>query len=332
MTAQSPQMTTSADSSVLSNQATHPASIAVCVYTEERLPTLRCAIAAVQSQMGSEDELVVVVDHNDQLLERCRAELRDCRVIPNCHRRGLSGSRNTAIDDANGSIVIFIDDDAVPRSGWLEGLRAPYADARVYGVGGLTMPRWLGVKPRWFPEEFLWVVGCSHLGLPPDRHHIRNLTGANMSFRRDICQDLGGFAESMGRVGERLRGCEETEFSIRLSQANPSAVLLYDPAAQVDHFLALERSSIAYFARRCWGEGISKAEVSRRVGRSSALSSERHYASRVLTRGLWHGARDTARGDLWGAARSIVILLGLAVTSAGYCAGSVSLAIRQPSS
>jgi len=307
-----------------------PATVVVCVYTEDRWVTLSDAVEAVQQQMISDDELLVIVDHNDALLTRCRRGLDSCRVIPNRHSRGLSGARNTAIEEACGSIVIFIDDDAVPQEGWLNALRSPYADEAIYGVGGITTPRWPRSQPRWFPDEFLWVVGCSHLGLPPDRHAIRNLTGANMSFRKSVCRDLGGFAESMGRVGDRPLGCEETELSIRLTKENPDAVLLYEPAAQVQHFLALERSSVTYFARRCWGEGLSKAELARRVGRSSALSAERHYASRVLTRGVWHGVRTTLRGDAWGLARSAAILFGLAVTSAGYCVGAASSCANWP--
>ncbi len=303
----------------LSNSVT----VVVCAYTRDRWATLRNAIDAALHQITGEDELLVVVDHNEALFERCREHVGNFTVLSNRHNRGLSGARNTALDEAQGSIVVFLDDDAIPLEGWLDALRAPYADKQVYGVGGLARPRWFAGQPRWFPEEFLWVVGCSHRGLPAGSHPVRNLVGANMSFRKCAFEVVGGFAEQLGRTGERLLGCEETEFSIRLTQAKPNAIILHEPASQVEHHVTRQRASLSYFLRRCWAEGLSKAEVARRVGRSRALSTERDYAFRVLPRGIWTGLRDSITGDLWGAARSVTILLGLATTAAGYCIGTV---------
>lgn len=302
-------------------------TVVVCAYTLDRWVTLRRAIDAALLQINTGDELLVVIDHNDELLARCRKYADDFTVLPNRHNRGLSGARNTALDAARGSIVVFLDDDAIPLDGWLEALRAPYADERVYGVGGLARPRWPDGQPGWFPEEFFWVVGCSHRGLPSGRHPVRNLLGANMSFRKSAFDHVGGFAEQLGRIDGRLHGCEETEFSIRLAQAHPDAIILYEPSSQVEHHVARQRGSPDYFLRRCWAEGISKADVSRRVGRSAALSTERHYTLRVLPRGIWSGLHDSAAGDFWGAARSLAIVLGLVATTAGYCAG----VIRRPS-
>jgi glucosyl-dolichyl phosphate glucuronosyltransferase len=293
-------------------------TIVVCTHDHSRWPTLERTIRAATGQMRFDDELLVVVDYNDSLLKRCRDNLDGCILIPNRHHRGLSGARNTGLEEAHKPIVAFIDDDAVPLPGWLESLRTPYSDMRVLGVGGLTIPLWLEGQPGWFPEEFLWVVGCSYRGLPDYQHQVRNLIGANMSFRKSVFGHVGGFVETMGRVGGRPLGCEETEFSIRLTQAAPSAILLYHPAAQVEHYIPRQRSRLRYFVRRCWAEGVSKAEVSRRVGSSDALSTERNYVLRVLPKGFWQGLHDAATGDIQGVARSIAILLGVVVTAAAY--------------
>jgi glycosyltransferase involved in cell wall biosynthesis len=311
------------DSSSVRQSRTGSVTAVVCVYNEARWVSLSQTIEAVQNQIRCDDEFLVIVDHNDALLARCRAQFAALRVIANHHTRGLSGARNTAIEDARGSIIAFIDDDATPLDGWLDALRAPYADESIYGVGGLSTPHWVTGQPAWFPQEFLWVVGCSHLGLPPYPQAVRNVVGANMSFRKSAFDNVGGFAEHMGRIGEQLNGCEETEFSIRLTQANPGAIILYEPSSQVEHHLAPQRASLRYFIRRCWAEGLSKSEVSRRVGKSSGLSAERRYTSRVLPRGIRRGLVDSISGDLWGTARSAVILLGLFVTAAGYGAGTL---------
>ena len=302
---------------------TSSVTIVICCYTSDRWVTLRGAIEAALDQISVGDELLVVVDHNDALLELCRQRFGESMVIPNRHNSGLSGARNTGLEKARGSIIAFLDDDAVPLDGWLDALRASYSDEHVYGVGGFVKPHWCGRRPRWFPEEFLWVVGCSHRGLPPDRGPVRNVIGANMSFRKAAFTGAGEFAEPVGRIGKRPFGCEETEFSIRLQKANPGLIIVYEPSSRVEHHVPQSRASLDYFVRRCWAEGLSKAEVSRRVGPSRALSVERSYASRVLPRGILKGFCDGVIGDLWGVARAATIVLGLAITTTGYAIGTV---------
>ena len=134
-------------------------TVVICAYTSDRWIVLRRALEAVRGQIRSRDEVILVIDHNEALLARCRDTLSDVTIIPNVNKPGLSGARNTALGAARGSIIVFLDDDAVPSDGWLDALRAPYADSRVYGVGGVARPRWQQSRPRWFPDEFLWVVG-----------------------------------------------------------------------------------------------------------------------------------------------------------------------------
>jgi glycosyltransferase involved in cell wall biosynthesis len=311
-----------AENCMSTDDVTNSATVVICAYTEDRWITLQRALTVVMEQISCYDELLVVVDHNEALLARCRESFGDFKILPNRHQRGLSGARNTALEVAQGSIVVFLDDDAVPLEGWLDALRAPYIDKHVYGVGGLARPCWLRSQPRWFPKEFLWVVGCSHSGVPTDLRPVRNLVGANMSFRKAAFDHVGGFAEHLGRVGERMLACEETEFSIRLTQRNPDAIILYEPSSQVEHHMSQQRTSMRYFLKRCWGEGISKARVSRHVGRASALSSERHYVLRVLPKAILNGINDSAAGDIWGAARSVAIVAGFVATTVGYCAGT----------
>ena len=108
-----------------------------------------------------------------------------------------------------------------------------------------------------------------------------------------------------------------------LDSTHPSqscAIILHEPASKVVHHVTKQRASLGYFVRRCWAEGISKAEVARRVGRSRALSTERQYCPGVAQRDRT-GFHDSVTGDPWGAGRSLMIILGLATTAAGYCVG-----------
>lgn len=297
-------------------------STVVCAYSLDRWPDLVQAVLSLQQQEPDPPEIVVVVDHNDALLERVRARLPGVKVVPNRHVRGLSGARNSGIEAASGEIVAFLDDDAVADPDWLERLGAHYADPGVLGVGGAVIPRWAGGRrPRWFPPEFGWVVGCSYVGQPTQLASVRNLIGANMSYRREVLERAGSFREGIGRIGRRPLGCEETELSIRALRRFPEGRVLYDPAARVGHSVPRSRQTVRYFLERCYAEGLSKALVTRLVGAGRGLSSERTYTLHVLPRGVLIGLRMAARGHVSGLGRALAIVVGLGVTTIGYLVG-----------
>ena len=301
-------------------------SVVTCTYSASRTTQLLRLIEALRAQAVTADELIVVVDHNDALLASVRSSLPDVTVVANRHERGLSGGRNTGLDLARGDIVAFIDDDAVPAPGWLDGIAAGYDDPAIMGVGGPVEPAWDGEAPRWFPAEFGWVVGCGYVGLPSASASVRNLIGCNMSFRRAILEPGDTFRIELGRVGLAPVGCEETEFCIRLSRRRPGGVLRYDPQARVRHDVPKNRMTWSYFRSRCYFEGMSKARVARLVGADIALSSERAYVARTLTAGVKRNVFESLRGDAWGFARATAILTGLAATTLGYIACRVQLA------
>jgi glycosyltransferase involved in cell wall biosynthesis len=299
---------------------TAPVSVVVCAYTERRWEALTEAIDSIARQVPAARETIVVVDHNDTLLTRARAAFPGARVVSNPGVRGLSGARNAGIQAATGEIIAFLDDDAAAEDAWLAALTEPFCDPEVIAAGGLAVPAWESARPAWLPEEFLWVVGCSYRGLPDGVSQIRNPIGANMAFRRAVLIASGGFADGIGRVGRLPLGCEETELSIR-ARALTGGRILHLPKSRVSHRVTVDRLTWTYFRRRCWAEGLSKAAVRRCVGSDSALASERGYVLRTLPSGVLRCARAFLAGEAAGAARAAAIVLGLAITSAGYLWG-----------
>jgi glucosyl-dolichyl phosphate glucuronosyltransferase len=300
------------------------ASVILCAYTEQRWDDLLAAVESVQSQTVAPLEIIVVIDHNPRLLERSRAALEGVKVIPNQQERGLSGARNTGIQAARGALLAFMDEDAAAEPDWLENLLHHYGESRVSGVGGAIRPLWVSGKPGWFPAEFNWVVGCTYRGMPRQASTVRNLIGANMSYRREVFRRVGGFTNGMGRIGTRPLGCEETELCIRAGQAMPGTQFIYEPLAVVHHRVPASRANWRYFFSRCFSEGLSKAQVASMVGSGQGLSSERSYTFRTLPLGVLAGIRDALfRGDLSGLGRAAAIISGLVVTTAGYVFGTI---------
>lgn len=299
-------------------------SVVICAYDDGRWDQLVAAVASADAQVHAADEVVVVVDHNPTLLRRAREELAGARIVPNRACQGLAGARNSGITAAGGDIVVFLDDDAAAEPEWLGRLLEPYADPSVAGVGGRIVPAWQPARPRWWPEEFDWVVGCTYRGMPEEQAPVRNLIGCNMSFRREVFERVGAFTEGIGRVGTRPVGCEETELCIRLTQGWPGMSIVYEPAAIVHHHVPASRASWSYFRRRCFAEGQSKARVTTSVGAGDALSSERQYVLRTLGGGMARGIGAAAHGDAGGLGQAASIAAGVAIAAAGYADGTLS--------
>ena len=303
-------------------------SVVICAYTCDRWDDTLAAVASVRSQTTAPEEIVVAVDHNPDLFSRLHTALPDVTVVENQHQRGLSGGKDTGVEVTSSDVVAFLDDDAVAHPDWLRHFRDAYTDDSIVGVGGTTLPRWETARPRWFPEEFDWVLGCTFTGREPGP--VRNLLGGNASFRREVFSVAGGFPSHIGRTSAQSRplGCEETEFCIRVRQHRPDWTYFFEPRAVIWHRVGAERERFAYFRSRCFAEGLSKAAVTRSVGVADGLSAERKYITRTLTRGVARGLGDALRGDRAGIEHSCAISVGLLATAAGYARGGAPLRRR----
>ena len=172
-------------------------------------------------------------------------------------------------------------------------------------------------------------MGCTYEGMPTTIAPVRNVIGANMSFRRSTLERVGGFVHGVGRGLGRPMGGEETELSIRASRDDPSAVILYVPDASVRHHVPAGRANLRYFLRRCYAEGLSKATVTRLQGAGAALASERRHAMVTLPKAALRDLAGSIRHlDPSLAGQSAAITLGLATTTFGYVVGSVGAKIR----
>lgn len=298
-------------------------SIVICCYTAKRWDQIVLAVESALAQRDTASEVIVVVDHNESLLERASQSLSSVQVIANAGEQGLSGARNTGLMAASGDVVVFLDDDAIAQPQWHARLLAAYTDDNVLGVGGAAVPLWEVGAPRWWPAEFLWVVGCTFRGQPTSLSEVRNLMGCNMSVRGDVLMAVGGFDSGLGRTVDSPLGGEETEMCIRALQRFPEGRFLFEPEAVVEHLVPAERGTWSYFFARCRAEGLSKARVARRVGSGAALVEETAYTWRVLPAGALRALADGVRGDVGGFGRAIAITSGLLATAVGFLGARV---------
>lgn len=295
-------------------------TVIVCAYTLDRWALLNESLQSVRRQDREPQEVILCIDHNVALYERCVEELAPAfadapwtfRVIQNEYETRLGGARTSAAQIATGDVLAFLDDDATASPSWLRYLTKPYGDPTVTAVGGAPLAKFESARPRWFPYECHWIFGCAYRGLPKRLGPIDHLIGANMSIRREALLGWGGFHSD---------NHDDMDLSHRtIHQYGPRA-LLYEPDAVVHHFVPTARLTWSYFWRRCFFVNRGKVQAFRDMDQASNVRAELRFASRSLSRALVTEGRAFLGGDLYGPVRYLALVGALALGGAGAVAG-----------
>jgi GT2 family glycosyltransferase len=211
-------------------------SLSVCVVTYERPEFMQRCLRSLEDGLDAEAQVVVVDASSEDRGELARG-IRPSVVY--VHAPQLAGwmtrSRNEALRWVNGEIVSFLDDDVVLRPGWQLGVLEAFADPTVAAVAGRTCNGVAGEESYDLPIGRLQPDGTltdgfasRTVGIVEVDHGI----GANMSFRRSMLAELGGFRDDY--PGTALR--EDTDMFLRIRALGGRVV--FAPDAAVDHLPA----------------------------------------------------------------------------------------------
>lgn len=248
------------------------ASIVVCTYNRaESLRDTLVALRALNSPPGCEWE-VVVVDNNSK--DTTRAVVEQAQVDwPRLRyefepEQGLSAARNHGISSARGATIMFTDDDVLPEPDWLAATLAGLERHRADACGGYIAPIWESPPPPWLTQRF-----HGFLAVRTDRNDDYVMTpdsalpfGANIAFRRDVFDRVGGFDTQRGRKGLVLAGGEDGEMFERILAAGLKVVFL--GGSRVHHKVEAFRLTKRYFRR--W-----RFQASRNIAQTQGLSGGR---------------------------------------------------------
>ena len=297
-------------------------SVVICAYTQDRWWQLKKSVASVEAQTSPPTEIIVCIDHNEELLRKSEEYFVEGRpdartpliVLANKYDGRLGSARNTAAELARGEVLAFLDDDAAAAADWLDRLIAPYDDERMGAVGGAPLPVFEARRPRWFPHEFDWVFGCAYRGLPLTRAPVAHLIGANMSARRSALMEVGGFHSD---------DHDDMDMCHRIAHARQKVV--YEPLAVVYHFVPATRTTWHYFWRRCYLVNQGKVEAFASMQDASNLAAELNFVTRTLTTGVLTEIRHVAQGDLYGFVRVGAMIAGISLAGLGHLSGRLRL-------
>jgi glycosyltransferase involved in cell wall biosynthesis len=257
---------------------------------ERTLPTVLSAYEALFEPAGGWNLVVVDNDSSDgtpDVLSRFSSVLP--MTVLKCCARGKNRALNFGLQAVKGDLVVFTDDDAVPRRNWLQELRHA-ADHQVEFdlFGGTILPRWERTPEQW---HLHWVQqGPVYTLTDPNQPEgpmpARNAWGPNMAVRARVFEAGHRFEESIGPMaGVSYRMGSETEFTRRMESAGFRAWFV--PAAIVEHMIRsfqMERQWVLARATR-YGKGLCYRNA------DELLSGARFQ---VLPRHQWRKIAETA--------------------------------------
>jgi glycosyltransferase involved in cell wall biosynthesis len=270
--------------------------ISVIVPTRNRADLLRTAVESLDCQTLSKNEFEVIVvdngstDHTADLAFSLGEKWKNLRYVRE-PRPGLHEGRHRGLKEANGDVLVYIDDDIRATPSWLEAIAENFADPGVAMVGGNNYPDFRGLIPGWL--EKLWArpamggqgIGyLSILSLPDGRREMSPylVWGCNFSIRKQVVLDAGGFhPDSVPRELIRFRGDGETHVSRYVLENKLRCN--YDSRASVYHAVTRERMSFGYFRQRAFNQGVSDSYTRLRDSSTHrSLTDYRMIANRLL--------------------------------------------------
>jgi glycogen synthase len=176
-------------------------SFSVVINTDGRRSLLKRTLDCLQYLDYENFEVCVVYGPTDDGTKEYLASCGHNIKLAACPVRNLSRSRNIGIAMADGDVVAFIDDDAVPEREWLTDLAKSYADPSVGAAGGFVydntgvafQAKYVTTNRRAYPDGH-WSEPTRHLNFPYSLDYP-HLLGTNCSFRTSVLLEIGGFDE-----------------------------------------------------------------------------------------------------------------------------------------
>ena len=186
-------------------------------------------------------------------VQRLEAQSFDAYEVIICDESPVTAARNEGIRRASTDKLVFLDDDSLPRPGYLQHACDILETEAAYA--GRTVHPFDDVFARHFTNHYDWGE---------DPCYVDHFWGCNMGVHRQVFETVGGWDEQMGwgheekELARRVRA----EFGIRY---DPNLVVEHPYASSVADYwkkqYKLERNS-PYYWSKC---GISRAEQAKSV-------------------------------------------------------------------
>jgi len=230
-------------------------SIIICTYN--RCDSLKDVLNSLNSQVsfgsGRVEALVVDNNSNDRTREMVEETSRDF-PIPLRYvfelRQGISLARNRGVEESQGDILVFADDDVILEKDWVINILDLCQRHHFAAAGGRVLPLYPPDTPDWVLSNRDILRGpvlCHDFGpeIKPYDKNMDPFVGANLIVLRTTFEEFGLFNTDIVR-GQDTMG-EDTELFLRL--AKKGKCLIYCGSVCLKHKADPKRMNLKYLAR-----------------------------------------------------------------------------------
>lgn len=237
--------------------------VSIVIPTRNGLEILRQCLRALRANTPPGYEVIVVDDGSSDGTCDALATVPGLRLIRLAGNVGFSLACNAGARPARAPLVLFLNNDTVPLSGWLEPMlaaleRSPRVDVvgsrLLYPRVGLVQHAGIDLRADGLPYSRLRFEPSDAPEVNEDRI-LPAVTGACLLIRRRLFEKLGGFDE------EFRNGYEDVDLCLRAREAGflsfyCSASILLHYESVSEGRLDSESANVEIFLRR-WGSRAS---------------------------------------------------------------------------
>jgi GT2 family glycosyltransferase len=207
------------------------------------IPTLNREEILLKTLKGiaglSGDFEVLVVDQSDTPVKEDLLKSIDQRIrLVYLKEKGLPNARNIGANEADGEILIYLDDDVeIQNLDFIEAHLQNYEDSLVGAVAGRVRQPWEkspGGRIGGIRTPLLIVGGSFNL---EKKQKVTNMIGCNFSIRKSLVRELGGFDSNF--LGSA--NLEESDMAIRVTRSGYK--IIFEPQAYLHH-LAWQKGGV----------------------------------------------------------------------------------------
>lgn len=210
-------------------------SVVVITYNNFNL-TVQCVNSILRNTTWPNYQLIVVDNGSDDgtcdYLERLRQEVPSVKIILNPENRGFAAANNQGLREANGDILLLLNNDTVVPKGWLDPLVHHLRDSSIGLVGPVTnaVGNEAKIKVSYTDiqqmQDFADGYTEAHKGRLFD---ISMLAMFCVAFRRDVLDEVGFLDEAFG-----IGMFEDDDYSRRVQASGYRTVCAED--AFIHHY------------------------------------------------------------------------------------------------
>lgn len=243
----------------------------ICICTRNRYQSLKKTIENLAFHIASLKKYkqvfeIIIVDNNSE--DKTKETVHKMQRILNInikyikeYKIGISFARNTAIKEAMGNIIIFLDDDMLVDKKWFISVfreLKKHPDAAVIGgktitTSPITVAKWQ--KLLELPKSYLWPLGILDLGIKEKRMHTAFVLPLPHIIRKKYLKVIGVYDTNFANAEKPVPifGCEDLDFIQRVIDLK--LPVYYTPTISTIHNILPYKLSYSFFRKRYFENG-----------------------------------------------------------------------------